>query len=96
MNEVLGLVNTDSDLVEHPEKALNPQIAYRILAYGMQNGTFTGRKLSDYITDDKTDYRNARRIINGLDRADQIAGAAEKFETILRDSLGSSRRNLGW
>ena len=89
MNKELGLINTDSDLVVHPEKALEPQIAYRILAKGMKMGNFTGRKLSDYITDDKTDYVNARRILNGLDKAQEIANNAKTFEAILRDSLAS-------
>jgi putative chitinase len=89
LNEVLGLVGTDKDLVADPDNALAPQIAYRILSYGMRMGSFTGKKLSDYIESDHTDYKNARRIINGLDRAEQIAGDAQKFEAILRVSLAS-------
>jgi hypothetical protein len=30
----------------------------------MKNGTFTGKKLDDYINNTKTDFKNARRIIN--------------------------------
>jgi hypothetical protein len=87
VSEALGLAGTDSDLVTYPDKALEPQIAYRILAYGMLNGIFTGKKLSQYITDDKTDYINARQTINRLDKATHIADVAKKFETILRTSL---------
>ena len=46
----------------------------------MHKGLFTGKKLSDYINATKTDYLNARRIINGVDRADDIKGYAEKLE----------------
>jgi hypothetical protein len=30
----------------------------------MKNGSFTGKKLDDFITPEKTDYYNARSIIN--------------------------------
>lgn len=93
MNQVLGLVDTEDDLVQHPEKALEPQIGYRILAYGMKTGTFTGQKLTDYITDNEVDYVNARRTINLLNQAHKIANDAEKFEIILRESLASSGMN---
>jgi len=36
------------------------------MTIGMIKGLFTGKKLSDYLTDTKKDYFNARRIINGL------------------------------
>lgn len=69
-----------------PEMALEPATASRILIQGMQNGTFTGKKLPDYINDSKCDYINARRIINGTDKASLIAGYAKSFEKILKVS----------
>ena len=51
---------------------------------GMIRGWFTGRKLLDYIDGDRRDYVNARRIINGTDRAQVIAGYAMAFERALR------------
>lgn len=54
---------------------------------GMLDGDFTGVGLPDYITADKTDYENARRIVNGTDKADTIAGYARKYETALRAGL---------
>lgn len=71
------------DLIADPEKALEPAIAYKIMSYGMRKGSFTGVGLSRYISVTKTDYVNARRIINGTDQAVKIAGYAEKFERIL-------------
>ena len=38
----------------------------------------------------QTDYTNARKIINGLDHAEEIATSAKKFEQILRESVGKS------
>lgn len=75
------------DLVNNPDEALNPVVAYKIMSYGMRKGIFTGKKLSDYITDTSADYVHARRIINALDQAEKIAGYAAKFEKILKASL---------
>lgn len=86
LSKALGLAPEDN-LVDKPDNALVPDIAYRIMSFGMRNGAFTGKKLSDYITDAKCDYRNARRIINGLDQAERIQGYAEAFEKIIKASL---------
>lgn len=71
------------DLVKNPELALNANIATQILFYGMMNGSFTGKKLSDYFNKTKEDWVNARRIINGLDRAQMVASYAIKFYSAL-------------
>ncbi|RXJ61081.1 calcium-binding protein [Halarcobacter anaerophilus] len=69
------------DLLNNPELAKSPtNNAIQIILYGMHIGMFTGKKFSDYINDSFTDYYNARRIINGLDRATDIQGFAEKLE----------------
>ena len=71
------------DLVNHPELALNPTYAAQIMIAGMREGWFTGKKLSDYIKAGKVDYVGARRIINGTDKAQLIAGYARQFEGAL-------------
>lgn len=68
-------------LIDEPELALEPEIAMRILVDGMKLGTFTGKKLSDYLPGS---YVQARRIVNGLDHATEIARNAEEFEEALR------------
>ena len=70
---------TNTDLVTYPERATLPPVASEILFYGMTNGTFTGKKLGDYFNDTIDDALNARRIINGLDKADTIANYAKAF-----------------
>jgi hypothetical protein len=67
------------ELLNNPDLALVPSISCEIAMKGMVLGWFTGKKLSDYITDSKTDFVNARRIINGTDKAVLIAGYADKF-----------------
>lgn len=71
------------DLVANPSLALRPDISATILVRGMLEGWFTGKKLSDYIAA-KTDYVGARRVVNGTDRAKDIAEYAETFEAALR------------
>lgn len=67
------------DLLSEPDLALQPHHAARILVEGMKLGTFTGKKLDDHISGEARDFHNARRIINGKDKAARIAGYAEMF-----------------
>jgi hypothetical protein len=73
--------------VQNPNWVMQPQAAYAIMSRGMREGWFTTKKLSDFIKDGQPpDYKNARKIINGLDRANEFAGFASNFELILRAS----------
>ncbi|MCE4545899.1 MULTISPECIES: hypothetical protein [unclassified Caballeronia] len=69
----------DADLVGTPDLALVPRSALFVLCHGFKTGTFTGRKITDYITDGKTDFIGARRCINGTDRASEIAQLASGY-----------------
>lgn len=69
-----------------PGDLLNWPCALDALFRGMVEGMFTGRKLADYIADKKRDYRGARRIVNGMDRADEIAHIANAFRNALIDA----------
>jgi hypothetical protein len=53
---------------------------------GMIEGWYTGKKLSDYITLKKSDFLNARRIINGTDRAKEIADLAKQYDADLKEA----------
>lgn len=64
---------------KEPDKALDDVTAIKIMYIGMINGLFTGKKLSDYFHGETCDWIGARRIINGQDRANDIAGYAKKF-----------------
>jgi hypothetical protein len=72
-----------ADLYWQPELALEMQKAVRVIMRGMAEGWFTGKKLSDYIYGNECDYVEARRIVNGTDRAETIAGYADKFQSAL-------------
>lgn len=66
-------------IADDPDRALDPDKAVEILFDGMINGRFTGWKLADYFNAIGSDWLGARRIINGTDRAIDIAGFARKF-----------------
>ena len=74
------------DLLAHPDKALEPDVATRILIWGMEGGKFTGKALKDYLPDrlgTVPQFEQARRIINGRDKAAMIAGYAGRFQDAL-------------
>jgi len=75
-----------------PETALIPGTAFRIMNDGMRDGTFTGRRLDDFINDESCDYVGARHVINGQNRAAEIAEYAENFERILRAATSEESR----
>lgn len=70
---------TGKNLVGNPDLALDLNIAIEILLEGSILGTFTGKKLKDYFNQNGEDWVNARRIINKLDKANNIAGYGKQF-----------------
>jgi hypothetical protein len=68
----------DIPLVEEPDLALDFDVSLEILIYGMKHGTFTGKKLSDYFNYNGSNFLDARRIINGTDKAEKIATMAQR------------------
>lgn len=92
MGDHLGI-----DLVNHPDEALKPNVAAAIMFEGMIRGSFTGKKLSDYLLSNgryavkdkegrespELTFRECRRIINGTDKAAQFATWARQFHEAL-------------
>lgn len=66
-------------LVDNPDLVTNLKTSVRMMFDAMEQGVFTGLRLDDY-----TDYLSMRRIINGTDKAEKIAGEAGAFERALR------------
>jgi len=78
--QITGRTNYEKFGIEDtPDKALDLKTAIKIMFVGMTKGSFTGKKLSDYFAGAKADWVNARRIINGTDKAAAIAAYARKF-----------------
>lgn len=77
------------DLVKNPDLALDTKVGAKILYTGSMDGLFTGKKLAEYITEDKVDYVNARHVINAdVERSGQkVANLAEAYYKILKRSV---------
>ena len=88
----LGIGN---ELHLHPEKALEHELAYKILSHGMRKGSFSkGNFLARYINGSQKDFVGARRIINGTDRQHEIANLAEIHLRLLIASTFNRDYNL--
>lgn len=79
-------------LVNNLDLALNPDISAEIMARGMKEGWFSGDKKGRHTLQrhlpnpegTRTQFKQARRIINLMDKADQIAGYALTFQEALK------------
>lgn len=80
----LGILRANEDLVKTPKLAMRLDVAAAILFYGMVEGWFTGKKLSDYFGGGRYEPVGARRIINGTDKDMLIAGQCGLMVDALR------------
>jgi len=75
------------DLVNDPDKAMQPDIAAKIMIIGMTDtnraNTFSGVNLQRYFNNETEDWVGARNIINGQDHAEEIAETAQDFAAAL-------------
>lgn len=81
-------------LLETLDLAMDPEIASRVMVKGMEEGWFCAdksgarhtlkRHLSAVGESTAAQYREARRIINGTDKAAKIAGEALLFQAALK------------
>jgi len=81
--QALGVLDRTMDLTVTPDMAMVPDIAASIMFRGMAEGWFTGRKLSQYFNGAVPNATGARAIINGTDKAYEIAGHFQAFRTAL-------------
>lgn len=65
---------------DNPDTALEPEPAAAVLIRGCMAGWFTGRKIPDYITLQRSDFVGARRVVNGTDRQHEIAAYAKEYD----------------
>lgn len=86
-NYALAASKLGVDLIGHPEMALDDDVAAKVMRQGMQGGWFTGKAFASYLPDSgvasEGAYQQARRIINGQDRAAEIATYAVQFQNAL-------------
>lgn len=81
----LGILKPGEDLTKTPDLARRMDIATAILIFGSLEGWFTSKTLRHYLKSPATrdQFKNARKIINGTDRDDLIAGYALAFQEAL-------------
>jgi hypothetical protein len=77
------------DLVAHPDHvSRSPELAAWVLVEGMRRGLFSASgdaTLDSCIHGDDPDYRGARTLVNGGDRAEDIAVIARRYAAALSD-----------
>lgn len=88
INQLFGL---GIDLVKNPSMRGDPFISAISLFLGNREGWWTTKDIDDYIDDkdesddeDLREFMNARKIVNGTDKAEKIGRAALHFEIALK------------
>jgi putative chitinase len=80
-------IETGHPLVANPDLAMRPDVAATIMRKGMEEGWFTGRAFDHFLPRERPATREqfvqARRIINGSDKAPLIAKYAGEFQDAL-------------
>ena len=80
------------DIAADPDRVLETDVSVKIAVLGAMEGLFTGKKIPDYITLSKSDFFNARAVINGDKHkkddgekmGDRIAGYARAYDDALK------------
>ena len=95
--EAMSLL-TGIDLVAEPDRAMEMDAAVSILIEGMVQGSFATHKLADHLNEKTEDWVNARRIVNGTDRAEKLAGYGKTFLAAIRRErpAGALARLKAW
>lgn len=79
------------NFISTPDLALLPKHAADIMVKGCSEGWFTGKAFRHYLPKNgpavSSQFRECRRVINGLDRAELIAGYAVEFQKALQAGI---------
>ena len=84
---------TNIDIVTEPDLCLELTTAVATMMKGMKDGRFrSGHTLERYLGEDRSDYFNARLIINGYrhgipDKADEFEDYAKSFGEIINETI---------
>ncbi len=83
----IGLLKPEEDMLKNPDLALRPDIAAAVMVFGMLEGWFTGKRVSNYFKGDISHWIDVRRVINGTDRAAEIGGYSLHFYSAIKAGL---------
>lgn len=67
------------DFLANPELLLEMEPSVWATFYAMKVGLYTGKQLDQFFNNDREDWLNARKIVNGKDRAVMVASYAMHF-----------------
>jgi peptidoglycan hydrolase-like protein with peptidoglycan-binding domain len=91
MDRTLGL---NGRLIADPDLAArDPNLGAQMIVVGMSRGLYTGVGMDLYINANGADYRDARAVVNGTDKAALIAGYAERWERDLPQIIDRLQRD---
>lgn len=82
------------DFLNKPDLLLEIEPSIWATFEGMTKGLYTGRRLSQHFNATTEDWKGARKIINGVDYADLIAGHAWKFYAALLPAYGAGNATI--
>ncbi len=78
----------NKNFVNEPNLLLDSRIDAEVAVFGHVEGLWVPKfKLSDFIKGERCDYVGARRIVNGQDKASEIASFARTFERAVRAAI---------
>lgn len=86
-NYAWASVTSGRDLLANPKEAIIAEVSAYLIVVGMMTGAFTGVGLGRFISAGKVDFINARKTVNGLDRAETIADLAERYLSAIKASF---------
>lgn len=75
---------TGVNVIAEPDAAMRPEVAVPVLVVGCMEGWFTGKAMPDYVDLQRSDFVGARRVVNGTDKANQIASIARDYDEALK------------
>lgn len=82
-------------LEDNPELALRPDIAIQILIDGMLDGDFTGKSLLNFTIDKNgLDTKNARLVVNGINRKTKEPDAWQEIDKIYHIIISILRQSI--
>lgn len=76
------------DLLTDPDQAMDLDTALKVMFVGMRNGLFTSAKLAGFFNATTEDWVRARKIINGLESAELVAGYARTYYAAISYTTG--------
>lgn len=87
--QITGKANYDKfGIAKSPDDALQTDGALTMLFDGMIKGRYTGKSLEDFFDGSREEWVEARRIVNGYDRADDIARYAKHYYSAISYTTG--------